>query len=98
MRDAAAAGRYASAAAPGTGAKRGKEAAMHDISLYSRGPYRVLDLREDDRPRPWVVVDAAGSWLHEDISFEAARDWVDRREAQRPAAPVHAVSRPRGLR
>ena len=69
---------------------------MHDIPLYSRGPYRVIDLREDDRPRPWIVVDTAGTWLHEDVTFDAARDWIDRRETRCP--PMPTPSRPRRLR
>lgn len=58
---------------------------MSDGPLYTRGDCRVVHLREQDRARPWIVVDTAGAWLHEDASFDAARDWVDRREAQRSA-------------
>jgi hypothetical protein len=71
---------------------------MHDVSLYSRGPYRVIDLRDDERPRPWVVVDTAGAWLHEAASFDAARDWIDRREAQRLLPTAAERPRSRGLR
>lgn len=73
---------------------------MHDVPvhLYARGPYRVVDLRDDDRPRPYVVVDTAGAWLHEDASFDGARDWVDRRDVQRLAAPAPSAPRARGLR
>lgn len=71
---------------------------MLDVPLYSRGPYRVVDLRDDDRLRPWVVIDTAGAWLHEDTMFESARDWVDRREAQRLAVAAPVAPRPRSLR
>ena len=70
---------------------------MHDVPLYARGPYRVVDLRGDDRPRPYVVIDTAGAWLHEDASFAGARDWVDRRDALCVTVPG-APSRARGLR
>lgn len=69
---------------------------MHDTHLYARGPYRVVELRDDESARPWIVLDTAGARLHEDASFDGARDWVDRREAQRLAAPPRPRSR--GLR
>lgn len=61
---------------------------MHDDThLYARGPYRVVQV--DDRPRPFVVVDTAGTWLHEDVALEAARGWVDRRiELDRAPPPA----------
>lgn len=67
---------------------------MDNVPLYARGPYRVVDLR-DRRPRPYVVVDGTGAWLHEDASFVGARDWVDRCYTQRLQSP--AASRPRRL-
>lgn len=68
---------------------------MSATALYSRGACRILDLREQERPRPWLVVDTAGAWLHDDVSFEAARDWADRREMPGSAspAPVRPMSR-----
>ncbi len=71
---------------------------MNDVPLYARGPYRVVDLRDDDRPRPYVVVDTAGAWLHENASFDGAREWVDRRDALRLAAPTAVAPRARGPR
>lgn len=71
---------------------------MNDVPLYSRGPYRVVHLRKGERPYPWVVVDTASAWLHEDATFEAARDWVDRRETQRVAPPMPSEPQPRGRR
>lgn len=68
---------------------------MQPIPLYVRGPYRVLELRDDDRDRPFVVVDTAGACLHEDASFAGARDWADRRDAHEP---VPAARRPRRMR
>lgn len=59
---------------------------MNDAHLYARGPYRVVEL--DDRPRPFIVVDTAGAWLHEDPSLEGARTWVDQRIALDQAPPV----------
>lgn len=68
---------------------------MHDTHLYARGPYRVVELRDDERARPWIVVDTAGARLHEDASFDGARDWVDRREACRPTDPGRPPARRR---
>lgn len=69
---------------------------MDHIPLYARGPYRVLELRDGDEDRPFVVVDTAGSCLHEDPSFDGARAWVDLRSGViEHAAPLR---RPRGLR
>jgi hypothetical protein len=60
---------------------------MDRPTLYSRGRYRVIGVDDDTRIRPYVVVDPAGSWLHEDASLHAAREWVDRREANVLARP-----------
>lgn len=68
---------------------------MYDVPLYARGPYQVVDLRDDDRARPFVVVDTVGAWLHEDASFDGAREWVDRRDALRLATPEPTLSRAR---
>lgn len=49
--------------------------------LYARGAYRVLTASEagDAGPRPFVVVDTAGTRLREEASFDVARAWVDDR-------------------
>jgi hypothetical protein len=43
-----------------------------------RGCYRIVSLDDEARARPYVVIDAAGAWVHEDAALPAARAWVDR--------------------
>ncbi|MGY3266660.1 MULTISPECIES: hypothetical protein [unclassified Lysobacter] len=64
--------------------------------LYARGPYRVIANVQGADDRSYVVVDTAGTWLHEDIALEAACDWVDLRMAELDQ-PVQAL-RPRRSR
>lgn len=68
---------------------------MHtDPVLYARGPYRVVTNTPAAPERLYVVTDGAGAWLRDEISFEAARDWVDRRIAEHEAdgpAPVRVA-------
>ncbi|GAB1596662.1 hypothetical protein [Lysobacter claricitrinus] len=52
-------------------------------ALYARGPYRVLVNAPGEPERLYVVVDTAGAWLHEEVTLDAACDWVDRRIAER---------------
>lgn len=51
--------------------------------LYARGPYRVVANAPDAPVRLHVIVDTAGAWLHDEVSLDAARAWVDRRIAER---------------
>ena len=59
--------------------------------LYARGPYRVVTNSAEPPHDLYVVLDTAGAWHREEMTFEAARDWVDRREGdvlQRGLAPL----------
>lgn len=59
---------------------------MHDSPVvYSLGPYRVL--AAPDAARPFVVVDGTGAWLRDELAFEDARAWIERRLAAPAAAP-----------
>ena len=50
-------------------------------ALYARGPYRVIANAPSAPGRLYAVIDTAGAWLYDEPSFDAARDWVDRRAA-----------------
>ncbi|AXK72983.1 hypothetical protein DWG18_12300 [Lysobacter sp. TY2-98] len=66
---------------------------MHaSTALYVRGPYRVVANAQVDTDRPYVVLDTAGAWLHESVTLDDARDWVDRRISERERVPGIAVS------
>lgn len=60
-------------------------------ALYARGPYRVVTNAIEPPHDLYVVVDTAGAWLREEATFEAAREWVDRRVA---ALDTPALRRP----
>lgn len=51
-------------------------------ALYARGPYRVVANAPQAPGRLYAVVDTAGAWLHEEVSLDAARVWIDRRIAE----------------
>lgn len=70
--------------------------------LYSRGPYRVVQCRAGDEDRPgalprFAIVTASGERLHETVSFDAARIWLDLRIEQEQTPPTRRA-RERPLR
>jgi len=60
-------------------------------TLYARGPYRVAAHPAAEADGRYLVIDTAGTWLHEAPGFDDACRWVDARVATLDAtSPVRA--------